>query len=654
MEVVGRVGGVGDAVDGQDADAGVAGRQGDRADADGAGGRGGEVAADLLAVDEDLEGADGRGRRGVQAQREVVAAGGVGPDEEGGRVAAAGAVVPVAEVVVGHVDGRGGRGREPDPGDLGRRAQEGQVGQAAVLGRGQGVVGLGQLGGPPLLGGGPAHEGPAQELGQVAAVGVPVEVVLADEGLHARVARGGQGVEPRLRAGRAADGRAPLVGDVLQPVGRGHGGEAGRGGDGGRLAGGQAVDGGVDGGVVRRAPVVGVAQAVEVGRGGPVVLLEPREVLDEILVAPLLPAQHGADDGVGRVGPVDGVEVGDDLGRAGQVAVLGPDPAVGRAVVVQVRAASGHLGLGRREVIGVGVVDAPPDLVGVLHVQLQPRLQAGVGDPADGVAVLDEGGELADVVVGGRARDVDPQVGVGRVGLGDDVLPGLADLAFIRVGLRGVRRQPPLRPLGGVEPVVRGLVAVGPVGTQRPDRAEGLDRVQEAVGEDLGGVGRVARHRQPDVGHPRAGRAGGVDGVAEVQDHQVRGVVGDEHVGPADVGRRVVGVVLDRQVLVPARRAHIRLALEAQVVGAAEVRGDRAGVGAVPGLVDPLVEQDDLGVAGRPARGVAAQRGPAGELLPVAGGLHHVDIFGRRVDPQGSRRHQAAGFQADHRRAECA
>ena len=98
-------------------------------------------------------------------------------------------------------------------------------------------------------------------------------------------------------AGRPDDGAA-LVGDVLQPVVIGHGREPLHRGEFGRLLRGQRVDDGVDGRVVGRARVDGVAHPVERLARGAVGGLEPGEILGVILPVVLLPAEDRADPAV--------------------------------------------------------------------------------------------------------------------------------------------------------------------------------------------------------------------------------------------------------------------------------------------------------------------------------------------------------------------
>ena len=154
----------------------------------------------------------------------------------------------------------------------------------------------------------------------------------------------------------------------------------------------------------RSGRIDGVSHPVEPLARGAVGGLEPGEGSGVVRPVALLPAQDRADLGVGRdrrrrrLGRRCG-SASSARGSAGRprrrgrcpVVVQGPPPAWTWASAARLR----HWG-----------VPAPaPDLVGILDVDLEVRVQPGVGDAADGVAVLDELGELGDVIVGRRAGD---------------------------------------------------------------------------------------------------------------------------------------------------------------------------------------------------------------------------------------------------------
>ena len=199
-----------------------------------------------------------------------------------------------------------------------------------------------------------------------------------------------------------------------------------------------------------------------------------------------------ADPREAGVGPQLVPEEVGQLHRPLKVAALGEDPEVGLAVVVELRPAGGEFGLGGVGVMARGVIDPPPDLVGIFEVHLQVRFETGVRDPVDGVAVADQPGQLRDVVVGRGPGNGDPHVGVGLVGEGDHVLPRRPQPLARAPDLLRVRRETTLP----TSQAVRHCGRTGPYRSwrRRVQVAKGSDRlqgVQEVVGEDLGRPGGV-------------------------------------------------------------------------------------------------------------------------------------------------------------------
>ncbi len=245
--------------------------------------------------------------------------------------------------------------------------------------------------------------------------------------------------------------------------------------------------------------------------------------------------------------------------------MLGPDPGIGCPVADECGVARRGGLLRRLPFVRRGCADPAPDLVRILEVNLQVRVEARVIDAADGVTVLDQVGQLGHVVVGGRAGDVDPHIGVGRIGQCDHVLPRLAVVPEVRIPLGVGGREPPLRPLERLEePIgaVRRPVVVRVVDVQVPQGPERLQSREIFVGKKLGRVRGVAWPDQLDISYPRTRGTGRVDGIGEV-DHHFRVSPGvHDHLRGRGVRGGVVDLILDGEDVIPADRGDGGLALE--------------------------------------------------------------------------------------------
>ena len=101
--------------------------------------------------------------------------------------------------------------------------------------------------------------------------------------------------------------------------------------------------------------------------------------------------------------------------------------------------------------------------------------------------------ETFDVIVSGGDRNVNPNVFAGLVAESNGIFPGDTVLCALVV-LGGVRRQPPVSPLGGVMAgitVVAGVgIGAGPVHkAQGTEGAQGLDKCSR---KDLAGACGIA------------------------------------------------------------------------------------------------------------------------------------------------------------------
>ncbi len=193
-----------------------------------------------------------------------------------------------------------------------------------------------------------------------------------------------------------------------------------------------------------------------------------------------------------------------DLHGPVQVIALGPDRRVGRAIVVERRVAGGHRLLRGREVVGVRLIRPAPNLVGKLEVHLEVRVETRVGDPVDRVAVLDQVGELGDIVVGrgpGTLIHMSVLVALANAIMYSQASPGwpgpeVCDAALGNLTLRPVERHQLAAGVVGRDIVVR-LVDV-----EVPHRGERRDIVHHRRGKHLRRVGGVPRLDQFDVADP--------------------------------------------------------------------------------------------------------------------------------------------------------
>ena len=196
-----------------------------------------------------------------------------------------------------------------------------------------------------------------------------------------------------------------------------------------------------------------------------------------------------------------------DLHRPPGVEAFGPGAlvaaVVGQVIVIQVRIrVGGDLGDGLVLVVARLGERVVPDFVAVFDVDRQAGRER----------VLQQRGQLLDVVVRGHGRDVDPDAFLQRVGQGDDVLP-----AYAVGGSAGSVGQ---RAVGPVHVLV--AVGLGEVHEPQYIGVQVLQQVQVGSGVDRVVVGIVAGLDQVDIAHRSRG-------VREIKGDRVD-VAGDDDV----------------------------------------------------------------------------------------------------------------------------
>ena len=187
-------------------------------------------------------------------------------------------------------------------------------------------------------------------------------------------------------------------------------------------------------------------------------------------------------------------------------------------VVIQIRRRPTRLGAShhlRDSSIGgvlISFITRIPCFIGIFNVYVEIRAKRRIRNAVDRVAVLDQTRELLDVIVIGLRRNVNPHVGMDRVGQFDRVFPG--NTFRLTIGIHGAvevqqRRRLSLRGVAGHG--TRGprgnwaVIGLRPIHESQHRRAQ---RLQET---DVRGcknrrVGRaISRANELNVGRPGAG-----------------------------------------------------------------------------------------------------------------------------------------------------